>query len=365
MRSPLRPLLIATFLLVMRGALADPVTGLTTFTANSPARATEVNANFTAVKTAVDNSHQRIVTLEGTSAEDHARITALESALETSRQQIATLQAELEASRQRIGTIETQLTSTPVQALLAFAPHLSVMTLNSRPTIRLSGANLQIVNGTNDTYRINGTGNLVLGYDEARPTTSAPECSLGVSSPSFSPVETEAQCTAARGTWAIDHKTGSHNLIVGAQHNYPSAGTFIAGAQNTASSVGASVAGGLFNRAGGIDSAVSGGSLNRALGFATSVTGGAGNRAVGNQAAVIGGNNNRANGTYSSITGGHDGQANGESSHVGGGQFNFAEGHSTNVSGGSSNVASGAGSSVLGGTSRIATGDFVTIPALP
>lgn len=41
-------------------AAAGPVNGLTSFTAGTPARAAEVNGNFTAVKTAVDDNDARI-----------------------------------------------------------------------------------------------------------------------------------------------------------------------------------------------------------------------------------------------------------------------------------------------------------------
>ena len=40
------------------------MTGLTQFTSGSPAKAAEVNGNFAAVKTAVDDNHARISTLE-------------------------------------------------------------------------------------------------------------------------------------------------------------------------------------------------------------------------------------------------------------------------------------------------------------
>lgn len=56
---------------------AGDVNGLTTFSAGTPARAAEVNGNFTAVKTAVDDNHARISTLEGVNAA--ARITVLET----------------------------------------------------------------------------------------------------------------------------------------------------------------------------------------------------------------------------------------------------------------------------------------------
>jgi hypothetical protein len=47
---------------------AGEVTGLTSFTAGTPAVASQVNGNFTAVKTAVDNNHARITTLESSAA---------------------------------------------------------------------------------------------------------------------------------------------------------------------------------------------------------------------------------------------------------------------------------------------------------
>ena len=48
--------------------IAGQVTGLTQFTSGSPAKAAEVNGNFAAVKTAVDDNHARISTLETTLA---------------------------------------------------------------------------------------------------------------------------------------------------------------------------------------------------------------------------------------------------------------------------------------------------------
>src|SRR6266852_4371997 len=54
------------FLLVSEAGHAGPVGPLTTFTAGTPARASEVNGNFSAVSTAVNANDGRITTLETT-----------------------------------------------------------------------------------------------------------------------------------------------------------------------------------------------------------------------------------------------------------------------------------------------------------
>lgn len=51
-------------LLGLQSATAGEVTGLVNFTAGTPARAAEVNGNFNAVKTAVDDNHARIGALQ-------------------------------------------------------------------------------------------------------------------------------------------------------------------------------------------------------------------------------------------------------------------------------------------------------------
>jgi hypothetical protein len=69
MNANLRVLEVTALLAVCFGAQtghANPVGPLTTFTAGTPAMASEVNGNFSAVKTAVDDNANRIGTLETT-----------------------------------------------------------------------------------------------------------------------------------------------------------------------------------------------------------------------------------------------------------------------------------------------------------
>src|SRR5215831_10048705 len=155
--------------------------------------------------------------------------------------------------------------------------------------ITISGANLHIVNGLGATNTVNGLGNLIVGYQEHRLPP------------------------------AINTRTGSHNVIVGRQHNFSSfAGLVVAqfneisgpwasilgGFSNSASGVNSSVSGGNGNSASGPNSSVSGGVMNRATGIASSVSGGGGNLASDVDSSVSGGRANTASGAFSAVSGG-------------------------------------------------------------
>ena len=175
-----------------------------------------------------------------------------------------------------------------------------------------TGVNVHVRSGSGATSAtINGLGNLIVGYNEARGSGS--------------------------------DKSGSHNLVVGSRHNYTSYGGFVAGFQNTVSGISSSVSGGMSNTAAGNYSSVSVGYINTAS---------------GEYSSVCGGQNNIASGTLSSVCGGYGNTADGLRSSVSGGSGNTASGDYSSVSGGHGNTASGYASSVSGGYERSVSGSY-------
>lgn len=223
--------------------------------------------------------------------------------------------------------------------------HMSLVELDDgkgkkTKTIRISSVNVQIVNGlgatngnpaqpddTGASTATNGLGNLIVGYQEPR------------------------------GAGDDNDRTGSHNIIVGAQNNYTKFGGLVAGQGNRCTGPFSSVSGGRFNTASAIGSSVSGGRGNTASHFDASVSGGSDNTASGELSSVSGGNSNRASQIYSSISGGKNNFSISSSSSVSGGINNTASAPFSSVSGGRNNNANGDSSSVSGGFNRSVDGD--------
>ncbi len=262
---------------------------------------------------------------------------------------------------QKAGTVKGTSASSAQESPLAPSTATGALTIGPNG-VYIDGANLYVRNGSGSTSStVNGLGNVIIGYDEARSSGS--------------------------------DKTGSHNLVVGRNHNYTSSEGIVAGYNNTISASGAVVTGGLYNTASAMHSSVCGGSNSTASGWASSITGGQYNTASGLYASVSGGEYNEASGdfsfvggggstdaasgnkafaNYSAVLGGFQNQAGdvpsgnhsfGAHSTVSGGSYNIARGNDSTVSGGSNNVVttSSYGGSVSGGANNWVYGNYASI----
>jgi hypothetical protein len=100
-------------------------------------------------------------------------------------------------------------------------------------------------------------GNLIVGYNKLRP-----------------PPEPEPEASTADRSAPVNVRTGSHNVVVGQEHNFSRFGGLVVGDGNTISGEFAAVSGGGGNTASGIGAVVSGGQGNIASGDFSSVSGG-------------------------------------------------------------------------------------------
>ena len=189
-------------------------------------------------------------------------------------------------------------------------------------TLLVSGVNLQIVSGSGATDgAVNGTGNLIVGYDEEIGT---------------------------------DDKLGSHNLVVGSGHSYRSYSGLLGGEDNAALAPGASVIGGRSNIASGEGASICGGTLNIANREVAAVLGGRLNLANDEESTIVGGVNNETQGLRSSILGGERNLTRGRGASISGGRDGLAVGDNSSISGGRLNSTAGVESTVGGGFNRLA-----------
>ncbi|MFC1795728.1 hypothetical protein ACFL1V_01455 [Pseudomonadota bacterium] len=189
-------------------------------------------------------------------------------------------------------------------------------------TLTFSAMNVQVVSGSGTTDGpVNGTGNLIIGYNESRGDSDCPDGHL------------------------CDRRFGSHMLVSGSQINYRSYGGIVVGLTNAAQSPYASISGGRNNGAGGVAASVSGGEWQNADGEISSVSGGRNNTASGHGSSVSGGTGNNASGPEASVSGGAE---------------NAAIGTRASILGGLNNDASGTYGSVSGGNEKYADSDYCT-----
>ena len=213
----------------------------------------------------------------------NADIVALQTA-------VAQLQADNESLKEKVAALEANNIA-GLSSVLSFD--------ESTKNVLFNGANVQIVNGLGNTNRLNGLGNLTVGYNESPEFGEQVEhCSYGRNTPiKRSGVDLKAACS---GDWGRNMRVGSHNIIVGSDNDYTSFGGFVAGLGNVINADFSTVTGGTGNIASGQFSSISGGQVNRALNRNDSVSGGWGNQVYGFASSISGGS-----GTILNSTGGH------------------------------------------------------------
>jgi hypothetical protein len=225
----------------------------------------------------------------------------------TLQSQISALQRRLSQDESAIGGLQRLLHGVTLSrngSELVIAGHVGDPASHLK-TVVFKGVNVQVVNGTGIETRLNGLGNLIIGYAD----------------------------NTGGGA-----RTGSHNLITGDNGVWTSYGGLLAGD---------------FNQIHGPFDSVPGGRSSTATGFDSTVAGGAGNLASGFAASANGGIANIANGFYATTSGGSLNTARGEASSVSGGRRNIAFGNASSVSGGLHNAARGSNDSILGGAHEV------------
>ena len=263
----------------------------------------------------------------------------------TTQQQIDALNQRVTALEQQVSSLQTTISSlqdfkqkVKDSSVWALRKNLVVDSTSYGPRAVLTGINVQIVNGAGSTGSINGLGNLIVGYDEPREQANSfsdvYSCSTGL-------YTTQTDCESHGAIWAITHKSGSHNLIVGPYHNYSQAACFTFGYANTVNGANGVAAGGYFNKASGSGSSVMGGLLNVASGTEDVILGGWSNTTKGAAGGILAGYNNTVAYDWGAIVGGGFGTTSGEAATVTGGFGNTASGRWSNVSGGLNRTSSG------------------------
>ncbi|HUY26262.1 MAG TPA: hypothetical protein VMV27_02475 [Candidatus Binataceae bacterium] len=247
------------------------------------------------------------------------------------KEQVATLTAEVATLTATVAALQKTISSAGAQNAIALGQYVTVDPGAENglkgPHVIIKGANVHIESGSGATVDTSGLGNLVIGYDE----------------------------DSVDATVIDGNRSGSHNLVIGPQHEFTASGGLLAGYDNFVSANYASADGGECNSAGAnmLPFACSGAG---GVSDGASVSGGYQNVAIGNAASVAGGQKNTASGGASSVSGGYSNSASNTASSVSGGESNTASGIGSSVNGGFSNTASGSGSSVGGGASQTASG---------
>ncbi len=208
------------------------------------------NQNFNQAELAINDNDARIAAME-------AQIEALVAVNAQLQQQIA----DLESASDGVAGLNEFVSVGPDQY--------------GRPAVFFDSVNVYIRNGSGSSENApnfgegNGLGNLIIGYNE-ESTSAEPYCTHGWDLANLRDLFTEEDCLAAGYEWTANDKSGSHNLIIGARHNYSGNVNIVNGYNNTVVD-NANIVGSSGNFSGSHSAVV--GSMNSKVHFAATVLG--------------------------------------------------------------------------------------------
>ena len=100
---------------------AGEVPDLVTFMPGTRARSSEVNANFGALRSAVNDNHARLSTVEASQAVSSAALQAVQSALASQDARISSLEDGIDASAAEIAAVRAEMRAPGVVSMSSFA----------------------------------------------------------------------------------------------------------------------------------------------------------------------------------------------------------------------------------------------------
>jgi hypothetical protein len=194
-KSRLRLGFAAALTAIPLAAYAAQVSLPNSFTGGTIADANQVNANFDALLAESNTQDLRIAALEAAVPSQEVRLAGVESQVTINTSDIATNQTSITGNASAIAD------SNAAVAPLLLAPVTCASQVGNE--VFFDGCNVNIVSGSGSTAgAVNGLGNLIVGYNEN---------SIGAT------------------------RTGSHNIVVGPDHEYTSYANIISGSGNVVS----------------------------------------------------------------------------------------------------------------------------------
>jgi uncharacterized coiled-coil protein SlyX len=253
----------------------------------------DLDSRLSTAENTISNHASQISSLQGTVGSNSSsistnasnistnssNISSLQSTVSTNTSDISTNASGISSNSSAISSLQTDVgdNSSSIGSLQNKTASMSTTTINGQSAVTFEGVNVHIRNGTGSTDgTVNGTGNLIVGYDESNSSTT---------------------------------KDGSHNIVLGERNSYTSYGGFVGGEGNSIEAGGASVFTGTNNIASGLNGAVIAGNQNESTDSTAVVVAGYSNQATGFRSVVVSGWSNIASGNYSAVLSGDSTEA--------------------------------------------------------